>query len=292
MKRYLYVFAGLALAAGLVSCEKDEYGTEAGNDSVPNVVLKAFSAELPNDPDCDAAVRFVANNATTDIYYLAELKSEKDGRNLSDEAYAEYIIANGTKLTLEENPFDGSLVADEVVKSLYYENVITAVAVGNGKRTLASTTFTGLQWNTLCTGTYSFNRPYAYGLVDSQKKEGVILQQQDGDKSQYRLKNLYGVGNHLLFFTIDQSAEDEEGLTYQFARIPAQNTGLTFRSYGGVSIRDVGYWQGDGGYITDYGYESGIYEDYSCFLLGQYYLSALSSGNSLGFKYEYFVPDN
>lgn len=58
MKRYLYVLAGLALAATLASCEKDKYGTDAGNDSTPNVVLKAFSAELPNDPDCDVVVRF------------------------------------------------------------------------------------------------------------------------------------------------------------------------------------------------------------------------------------------
>src|SRR5574344_2252444 len=108
MKRYLYVLAGLALAATLASCEKDQYRTDAGNDSTPNVVLKAFSAELPNDPDCDVVVRFAANNATTDVYYLAELKSQKDGRKLSDEAYADYVVSNGTKLTVEKNPFDGS----------------------------------------------------------------------------------------------------------------------------------------------------------------------------------------
>ena len=45
MKRYLYVLAGLALAATLASCEKDKYGTDAGNDSTPNIVIKAFSAE-------------------------------------------------------------------------------------------------------------------------------------------------------------------------------------------------------------------------------------------------------
>lgn len=116
MKRYLYVLAGLALAATLASCEKDKYGTDAGNDSTPNVALKAFSAELPNDPDCDVVVRFAANNATTDVYYLAELKSQKDERNLSDEAYADYVVSNGTKLTVEKNPFDGSYVGDAVIK--------------------------------------------------------------------------------------------------------------------------------------------------------------------------------
>lgn len=286
MKRYFYVLASLALAVGLISCEQDKYGTAAGHDSAPNVVLKAFSAELPNDPDCDAVVRFAANNATTDVYYFAELKSEKDGRNLSDEAYAEYVVANGTKLTVEENPFDGSLVADVTVKSLYYENVITAVAVGNGAKSMSSVSFTGLKWNTLCTGTYYFDNSFSKALVGSTK-EGVALQQQDEDKSQYRLKDLYGAGNNLCFFTIDLSATDDDG-TYQFARIPAQSTGLIHSKYGSLSIRDIGYWQGDGSWITEYGYESGIYEDYSCFLYGQYYVSA----GSCGYQYEYFVPDN
>ncbi len=286
MKRYFYVLASLALAVGLISCEKDKYGTAAGHDSAPNIVLKAFSAELPNDPDCDAVVRFAANNATTDVYYFAELKSEKDGRNLSDEAYAEYVVANGTKLTVEKNSFDGSLVADALVKNLYYENIITAVAVGNGAKSMSSVSFTGIKWNTLCTGTYYFKNSFSQALVGSTK-EGVVLQQQDEDKSQYRLKDLYGVGNNLCFFTIDLSATDDDG-TYQFARIPAQSTGLTHSKYGALSIRDVGYWQGDDSWITGSGYESGIYEDYSCFLLGQYYVSA----GSCGYQYEYFVPDN
>ncbi len=286
MKRYFYVLASLALAASLLSCEKDKYGTEAGHDSAPNVVLRAFSAELPNDPDCDAVVRFAANNATTDVYYFAELKSEKDGRNLSDEAYAEYVVANGTKLTVEENPFDGSLVADVTVKSLYYENVITAVAVGNGAKSMSSVSFTGLKWNTLCTGTYYFKNSFSIALVGSTK-EGVALQQQDEDKSQYRLKDLYGAGNNLCFFTIDQSATDDDG-TYQFARIPAQSTGLIHSKYGVFSIMDVGYWKGDDRYITEAGYESGIYEDYRCFLFGQYYVSAGGAGS----QYEFFVPDN
>lgn len=286
MKRYFYVLASLALAVDLISCEKDKYGTAAGHDSAPNIVLKAFSAELPNDPDCDAVVRFAANNATTDVYYFAELKSEKDGRNLSDEAYAEYVVANGTKLTVEKNSFDGSLVADALVKNLYYENIITAVAVGNGAKSMSSVSFTGIKWNTLCTGTYYFKNSFSQALVGSTK-EGVVLQQQDEDKSQYRLKDLYGVGNNLCFFTIDLSATDDDG-TYQFARIPAQSTGLTHSRYGAFSIRDFGYWQGDDSWITEDGYESGIYEDYSCFLYGQYYVSA---GNC-GYQYEYFVPDN
>ncbi len=286
MKRYLYILASLALAATVISCEKDKYGTEPGNDSAPNVVIKAYSAELPNDPDCDAVVRFAANNAATEVYYFAERATEKEGRGLSEEAYADYVVANGTKVTLENNDFDGSSVADVVVKSLYYENVITAVAVGNGKKSSFSTTFTGYKWNTLCTGTYYFRNSFSKGLA-GESKSGLSLQQRDDDKTQYRIKDLYATGNHLSFFTINQKGTDNQG-TYQFFRIPAQSTGLVHSKYGALSVRDIGYWQGDDTWVTEGGYESGMYEDYYCFFYDQYYVSA---GNA-GYQYEYFVPGN
>lgn len=285
MKRYLYVLACLALVATLASCEKDKYGTDAGNDSAPNVVLKAFSAELPNDPDCDAVVRFAANNVTTDVYYLAELKSQKEERNLSDEAYADYVVSNGTKLTVDKNPFDGSYVADAIIKNLYYENIITAVAVGKGEKTVSSIAFTGLKWNTLCTGTYTFVNSFSKGLVGATKGD-VILQQQDADKTQYRLKNLFGLGQNLNFFTIGKTGSDKNG-NYQFVRIKAQSTGLTHSKYGAISIRDIGYWQGDDTMVTDGGFESRLYEDYNCTIYSQYYVSV---GNA-GYQKEYFVPN-
>lgn len=283
MKRYLYVLAGLALAATLASCEKDKYGTDAGNDSATNVVLKTFSAELPNDPDCDVVVRFAANNATTDVYYLAELKSQKEERNLSDEAYADYVVSNGTKLTVEKNPFDGSYVADAVLKNLYYENIITAVAVGKGRKSMSSTTFTGLKWNTICKGTYTFT---VLGSLLSPKTD-VELQQQENDNTQYRFKDVYGAGHSLNFFVLDQTATDDQG-TYTYARIPAQSTGLSHSKYGAISVRDVGYWQGDDTWVTENGYESCFYENNLCYMYAQYYVSA---GN-LGYKYDKFVPNN
>lgn len=285
MKRYLYILASFALAATVISCEKDKYGTEPGNDSTPNVVIKTFNAELPNDPDCDAVVRFAANNATTEVYYFAERATEKEKRGLSEDAYADYVVSNGTKVTMENNVFDGSSVADVVVKSLYYENVITAVAVGNGKKSAFSTTFTGYKWNTLCSGTYYFRNSFSAGLAGATKE--ATLQQRDDDKTQYRIKDVFATGYHLSFFSIDKKGTDDRG-TYQYLRIPAQSTGLVHSKYGALSVRDLGYWQGDDGYVTDYGYESGMYENYYCFFYGQYYVSA---GNA-GYQYEYFVPNN
>ncbi len=286
MKRYFYALASLVLAAALISCEKDKYGTEAGHDSAPNVVLKAFSAELPNDPDCDAIVRFAANNATTDVYYFAETAAQKEERNLSDEAYADYVVSNGTKLTVEKNSFDGSYVGDALIKSLYFENVITAVAVGKGTRSMSSITFTGLKWNTISTGTYTFANSFVIALAGSTK-ENVELQRQENDDTQYRFKDVYGAGHSLNFFVLDQTATDDLG-TYTYARIPAQSTGLSHSKYGAISVRDVGYWQGDDEWVTKNGYESCFYENNLCYMYAQYYVSA---GN-LGYKYDKFVPNN
>ena len=143
-----------------------------------------------------------------------------------------------------------------------------------------------MKWNTLCTGTYTFVNSFSKGLVGATKGD-VVLQQQDADKTQYRLKNLFGQGQHLNFFTIDKTGSDEYG-NYQFVRIKAQSTGLTHSKYGAISIRDIGYWQGDDSWVTDGGYESRLYEDYSCSIYSQYYVSV---GNA-GYQKEYFVPNN
>ena len=73
-----------------------------------------------------------------------------------------------------------------------------------------------------------------------------------------------------------------------FFRIPEQKLPFTYSTYGNVSIRDVGFWQGDDAYVTENGYESGIYADGSCFICAQYYVSAGSLGLAM---YDYFVAD-
>ena len=49
----------------------------------------------------------------------------------------------------------------------------------------------------------------------------------------------------------------------------------------------IGYWQGDDSFITSAGYESGMYEDYSCFI----YLQCHIGTNNYGYKYDYFIPE-
>jgi hypothetical protein len=85
---------------------------------------------------------------------------------------------------------------------------------------------------------------------------------------------------------------DSDG-KYQFFRIPVSETSFNYGNYGLVSVRDIGYWQGNDAYVTSSGYESGMYEDYSCFIAAQYYCSAGSLGYflSANSNYDFFIPN-
>ena len=117
---------------------------------------------------------------------------------------------------------------------------------------------------------------------------GVELQRSDDNPDNYRFKNLFGPGKSLNIVVYPKyTATDDDG-TYTFFRVPAQPTGHNYGSYGEVSIRDIGYWQGDDSYVFESGMESGMYEDYNCFIEAQLYVSA----GSLGYGYSFFTPDS
>ena len=283
MKNTLYslivVLAGFML---MTSCEK-EVGSLPGNDTDPFVAMTLSSASLPNDPDCDVVVRLAANSAATDVYYFAETEAQKNSRNLAEDAYADYVVQNGKKATLTKSEYDGANIADLVIKSLYKKNIVSAVAVAGDKKYIVSKDFTGIQWNTLSTGTYKFAKAAIANAVGSATVT-TSLQQSAEDETQFRFKDVYGVGHNLNFFVLpDYTATDSYG-TYTYARIAAQATGLSYGSYGAVSVRDIGYWQGDDSYITDSGFEGCYYSKNLVILYAQYYVSA----GSLGYGYEYY----
>ena len=288
MKKILYILTSVLCAVALVSCEKENYGTTPGTDSTPYVVFSTFSPSLPYDADTDVLARFAANSNTADLYYLAELTATKEQRNLAPEAYADYVIQNGTKLSTTESVFDGSRGVDAYITGLKGDNTITAVAVNAaGEKYSTSTTFFGINWVTVSTGTYEFGNTWISNYVGSTSVSGIELQQRADSPNYYRFKNLYGTAHHLnIVLYPEYTATDDDG-TYTFFRVPAQATGLSHKSYGAINVRDVGYWQGDEDYVFAYGYESGMYKDYSCFLMIQTYVSA---GNC-GYKYDYFIPE-
>lgn len=285
MKRYINSLFAVVLAtvALTTSCTEEE-GTEPGNDSQPSVIVYQYAASRPNNPDNDIVLRFATNNKTSEAYYLVEKTEEKEAHvaSMGTEGYMDYIVSNGQKI----EGASGESNVDVTITDLYGAYTITAVAVNGSKKTSSESTFTGLAWEDVATGTYRFGASSslinALGLTTAP----TTLQVCTTDNTLYRFEDVFGKGYSLKIRLIDQTGKDDDG-EYRYFRIPVAETSFTYGNYGAVNVRDVGYWQGSDAWVTDNGYESGMYADHSCFLCIQYFVPA----GSLGYGYDYFVAD-
>jgi len=280
MKTYRYsLLAVLFASAALTSCTEEE-GTIPGNDSVPSVVVYQYAAGRPNNPDNDIVVRFAANSKTSEAYYLVEKTAEKEAHvsSMGEEGYKDYVISNGVRI----DGIQGASDADVTLTDLYGAYTITAVAVGGSVKSASEARFMGLDWADVASGTYHFFNSARIGV----SSRPTVLQVCTTDANLYRFKDVFGAGYSLKINLIDQYDSDSGG-EYRFFRIPVAETPFTYGGYGAVGVRDVGYWQGNAAYVTDYGYESGMYADHYCFLCIQYFVS----GGSIGYGYDEFVPE-
>ena len=279
MRKYINkLFAVVLATATITSCTVEE-GTVPGNDKEPNVVVYSYTAKKPYNEDNDVALRLAFNNKVESAYYLAEKASEKESKvaTMGEEGYMDYVVSNGTKINEVASNTDLTLT------DMYGKYAITVVAVNGNKKASAVTEFTGLEWEDVVTGTYYF----AVRTAITGESSETTLQVCTSDNTLYRLKDVFGQDSHMKFQLLpDYTATDSYG-TYTYFRIPAVDTPYTYGSYGTVGVRDIGYWQGSSAWITDNGYESGMYEDNYCFFYIQYYCS----GGNLGYNYEEFVPD-
>lgn len=277
MKKYINKLLAVVLATATITSCKVEEGTVPGNDKNPNVVVYSYTAQKPYNEDNDIALRLAFNNQVESAYYLAEKASEKESRlsSLGEEGYMDYVVSNGTKIS------EVTADTDLTLTDMYGKYAITIVAVNGTKKTSASTEFTGLEWNDVVTGTYYFKViPAVTGESTS-----TTLQICTTDNTLYRLKDVFGKDSHMKIQLLpDKTATDDDG-TYTYFRIPATETPFTDAGTT-IGVRDIGYWQGSTTWITDNGYESGMYEDYYCFFMIQYY-----AAKSKGYTYEYFIPD-
>lgn len=285
MRKYINkLFAVVLATATITSCTVEE-GTVPGNDKEPNVVVYSYTAKKPYNEDNDVALRLAFNNKVESAYYLAEKASEKESKvaTMGEEGYMDYVVSNGTKINEVASNTDLTLT------DMYGKYAITVVAVNGNKKASAVTEFTGLEWEDVVTGTYRF------GVIPSVTGESraTTLQVCTTDNTLYRFKDVFGQDSHMKFQLLpDYTGTDADG-AYTYFRVPATDTPFTYSSYGTVSVRDIGYWQGNSAWITDNGYESGMYEDYTCYIAVQYYCS----GGNLGYGYtgntklELFIPD-
>lgn len=288
MNKTKYLLGLLAIPAMIMtSCSADE-GTEPGGDSKPVVTLYSYEPSSEYNPDNDVVVRFVPNNKVDEIYYLAELESDVAAfvKANGEDAYVERVLENGTKIAVA----DGEAYSDVMLTDMFGLYTISAVAVNGGKRHRSTVDFLGLQWEHVVDGVYYFGIPAALrnnlGCPASNLTE---LQICTTDPTIYRFRDLYGTGRSLKIYLMDQTGKDQDG-KYTFFRVPRQNTSFTFGNHGTVFVQDVGYWQDNSAFVTEGGYESGMYEDYSCFVMLNW---SVAAGNlaSPGFFTDSFIPN-
>lgn len=287
MKKYIYsLFMVFLAVATMTSCTEDE-GTEPGNDSNPAITLYQYSVSKPNNPDNDVALRFATNNRVSEVYYLAEKTEEREAyiKANGEDAYLDYVVEKGTKLT----EVSGASNIDVMITDLYGEYTITAVATSGSVKTSAKTVFTGLEWEDVVMGTYIFATKSIAGASSSaltgMTSAATTLQVCTTDDMLYRFKDVFGDGYHMKIKLINYKGTDDAG-EYQFFRIPAAETPFIVKNEA-LSIRDFGYWQGSDAFVTDQGYESGMYADYTCFLL----VTHFNSGGTYGYSYDNFIPN-
>lgn len=273
MKAFYKYILTFATAPLLWACSADE-GSEPGTDPNPVVTVYSYAptAEGTN-PDNDVVVRFVTNSKTSQVKYIAAPTS--DLSNLSESALLQKVESEGTVV---EN-LKGNSYADITLTDLHGDYTIAAVA--NGQTLANKVTFFGLDWNVITTGTFIFNNTIA--PIESTE---ATLEICTTDDALYRVNGAFGAGTAIKMDMLDLYGEDEDG-KYRYFRVKPTATPWTYGDYGTVSVRDIGYWQGNAAWVTDNGYESGLYEDGYAFFYLQWYVSA---GN-LGYMYSFFVPD-
>ncbi len=251
MKKYILNLMILTLGAVLYTACTEDVGTEIGSDGAPYVSIYKYLATQPNDPDTDAELRVAVNNKVSAAYILTELTADKKERGLNDDAYAEYVVTNGTQLELVTDSFSGGKYADFVAKNMKGDYTIAVVGVDGGKKALATTSFTGLDWVTVAEGTYKFSAR-AQGRLGVGESIPTSLQYLRTDPTLYRFKFIYGFGQSLEARLTEEKDVDENGDSITFMRVDQQAlAGYTFGSYGTISVLDRGYWNEDDSYAFD-----------------------------------------
>ncbi len=284
-KYLLGLLAGVAMV--MTSCSADE-GTEPGSDSKPVVTLYSYEPSSDYNADNDVVVRFATNNKVEEIYYIAEKAADVKAaiEANGEEAYIQHVIDAGTKIAPGEDGY-----TDVILTDIFGSYTISAVGVKGSKHTRSEISFLGLEWERVVDGTYYFGAPTSLlNNLGCPAQNFTELQICTTDETLYRFKDVYGAGYSLKINLLpDYTGKDADG-DYTYARVAPQNTPFTFGNYGTVFVQDVGYWQNNSAFITEGGYESGMYEDYNCFILLNW---SVSAGNlaSPGYFYDYFIPN-
>lgn len=284
MKKYIESLLLLCVTAfALTACSEDD-GTNPGTDGGPSVVVYQYAPAQPYNADNDVTLRFATNNKVEAVYYLSEPEADYNSHlsEMGEAGYDDYVVENGT----EVEGVEGASNVDVTLTGMYGTYYITAVAVSGNQKKAYTTTFTGLDWEDVTNGTYVFNGQVVSGNALGLSPVATTLQVCTTDPTLYRFKDLFGEGYSMKINMLDLHGQDDQG-SYQFFRVPEMATPYTYGNYGQISVKDIGYLQGDESFVTAGGYESGMYEDGYCFVMVAYTVSA----GYLVYGYDFFIPN-
>lgn len=275
MKKYIENLFLVLFALLVFTACSDEQGTDVGNDSQAKVTVYKYNAQLPLSADNDVVIRVAANNKIQEGYYFIEETESKNARGMSDDQYADFVIANGQKI----EGVNGASNTDLVLTGIIGEVTITVVGVGGGNKSYSFITFKGLDWQDITDGTFTF----AVNGIISRMGASVpaTLQYCANEEGLYRIKDLYGEGYSLKIRDTGNTAKDATG-EYKVLSIAAQPTPLVYGSYGAIGVRDVATWQNDESFLVN----NKMYDDYNIVIRLQYFVDA----GSIGYGYDKFIP--
>ena len=288
MKKYIESLLLLCVAAFTLTACSEEEGTNPGGDGNPNVVVYQYTPGQPYNADNDITLRFATNNKVEAVYYLAEAEADYNSHiaDMGEAGYNDYVVENGTQVEGIEGQSNVDVTLTDMMGTYY----ITAVAVSGNQKKAYTTTFTGLAWEDVASGTYIFNAQPVSGSAIGLPNTPTTLQVCTTDPTLYRFKDLFGEGYSMKLNMLDLQGQDESG-TYRFFRVPEMATPYSIKLTDGnsyqLSVMDIGYFQNDESFVTAGGYESGMYEDGYCFVMVAYTVSA----GYLCYGYDYFIPN-
>ena len=288
MKKYIESLLLLCVAAFTLTACSEEEGTNPGGDGNPNVVVYQYTPGQPYNADNDITLRFATNNKVEAVYYLSEPEADYNSHlsEMGEAGYNDYVVENGTQVEGIEGQSNVDVTLTDMMGTYY----ITAVAVSGNQKKAYTTTFTGLAWEDVVSGTYIFNAQPVSGSAIGLPNTPTTLQVCTTDPTLYRFKDLFGEGYSMKLNMLDLQGQDESG-TYRFFRVPEMATPYSIKLTDGnsyqLSVMDFGYFQDDESLVTAGGYESGMYEDGYCFVMVAYTVSA----GYLCYGYDYFIPN-
>lgn len=136
MKKILYSVFILA-AAAMTGCKDADNGSSS--DSAPDVTFYSYQAEAGTyDPDVDCPLRVIANQATDQLFALAEPISDKEA----------FVAANGSdaymQRVIDQGQLFESTTVEYIFRNLKGDYAITAVAVAGNDRTAVEYIFNGV----------------------------------------------------------------------------------------------------------------------------------------------------